>query len=64
MVSHLTFFGVYLRAFPVLVQQLITTADNSLLNEGCACLSAYVSRAPGLLLQWCVHHSLFGGPGP
>ncbi|ELR21483.1 Importin beta domain containing protein [Acanthamoeba castellanii str. Neff] len=40
------------KAFPVLVQQLITTADNSLLNEGCACLSAYVSRAPGLLLQW------------
>jgi hypothetical protein len=30
----------------------MTTADNSLLNEGSSCLSAYVARAPNQLLQW------------
>lgn len=46
-------YGFYSsRAFPILIQQLMTTDDHGLLNEGTSCLSAYVARAPGILLQW------------
>jgi hypothetical protein len=40
------------RAFPVLIDQLMKTEDNDMLNEGSACLSAYLSRAASQILQW------------